>query len=124
MYRTMLQICIGWLAAALTLTGMPAQAGMIGTEQLVATEAHASDLSTVETFVAREDVRAQFEAWGVAPELAAERVAHLSPAELRQLAANIESQPAGGDAIVIIGVVFLVLLILELLGVTNVFTAI
>jgi hypothetical protein len=40
------------------------------------------------------------------------------------LRAQIDSLPAGGDAIAVIGVVFLVLLILELVGVTNIFTKI
>lgn len=124
MRKTILQFLVGWLSAGLMLVGTPVHAGMIGTEQLVASEARASDLATVQAFVARDDVRAQLQAWGVAPELAGERVESLSAAELQELALNIQEQPAGGDAIVIIGIVFLVLLILELLGVTNVFTAI
>lgn len=101
----------------------PALAGMVGTEQLTAADARATQVAQVQDFLARADVRAQLERWGVAPELAAERVAALSNAELQMLAQRISEQPAGGDsALAIIGIVFLVLLILELVGVINVFS--
>ncbi|WP_420468007.1 PA2779 family protein [Panacagrimonas sp.] len=115
---------LGWLAASFMLMGFSAQAGMIGTESLVAEQSREVNLATVDAFMAGEQVQSQLEAWGVESDLAADRVANLSDAELQQLAMNIESQPAGGDAIAVIGIIFLVLLILELVGVTNVFTAI
>ncbi len=115
---------LGFLASCFMLTGMSAQASMIGTESLVAQQSRQADLATIDRFMASDQVRAQLETWGVESELAAERVARLSDAELQQLAMNIQAQPAGGDAIAVIGLVFLVLLVLELLGVTNVFTAI
>ena len=117
-------ILIGWLASALMLVGFPAQAGMVGTEQLVAADARSQNLASVEQFMARQDVRAQFEAWDVAPALAAERVAALSDAELQQLALSIDTEPTGAGALGVIGIVFLVLLILELVGVTDIFKAI
>lgn len=108
----------GWLVASLVLLGSPAQAGMIGTEQLVSSH---SDGLIVTAFVARDDVRAQLEAWGVDPVVALARVDSMTPEELRSLAQGIESQPAGAGALGVIGAVFLVLLILELVGVIDVF---
>lgn len=115
------EVLIGFLMTAMLLSSLPAQAGIVGTEQMLAQESHAQSLSTVQTFVASEQVSAQLATWGVAPDLVAERVAALSESELQQLATTIESQPAGGGALVVVGIVFLVLLILELVGVTNVF---
>lgn len=123
MRTTLRSLLIGWLSVAMMLIGLPAHAGMIGTEQAVAANARAENLATVQTFMAREDVRAQLETWGVESAQATDRVAQLSDAELQQVAMNIENQPAGGGALVIIGVVFIVLLILELVGVTNIFTS-
>ena len=117
-------ILIGWLASTLLLIGFPAQAGMVGTEQLLAADARSQNLASVEQFMARQDVRAQFEVWDIAPALAAERVAALSDAELQQLALNIDAEPAGEGALGVIGIVFVVLLILELVGVTDIFKAI
>lgn len=106
--------------AAMLVASMPAHAAIIGTEQMVTQETRAASLAKVETFMASEQVAAQLEAWGVAPEVVSERVAALSDAELQQLAANMETDPAGG-VLVLIGVVFVVLIILELVGVTNIF---
>jgi hypothetical protein len=53
------------------------------------------------------------------------RVRGLTTAELLALESRIEQQVAGaGDALTLIGAVFLVLLILELLGVTDIFKSI
>ena len=120
---TLRTLLIGWLSVAMMLVGLPARAGMIGTEQAVAATSRAENLATVQAFMARDDVRAQLESWGVESAQATDRVAQLSDAELQQIAMNIESQPAGGGVLVIIGVVFVVLLILEIVGVTNIFTS-
>lgn len=114
---------LGWLTAAFLLTGMSAQAGMIGTEAIVAAQTRDNSLTTVNSFMAREDVQHQLQAWGVEPVMAAERVAQLSDEELQTLAQNIDAQPAGG-VLVVLGIVFVVLLVLELVGVTNIFNRI
>ena len=61
-------------------------------------------------------------AFGVDPENVQDRLDVLTDEELMQLASRLPDMPAGGDSILaLIGVVFVVLLILELVGVTNVF---
>lgn len=114
-------VLVGCLTAAFLLGGVPARAGMIGTESIVSAGARDSSEATVNNFMARTDVQQALQAWGVEPALAAERVARLSDAELQNLAQTIDSQPAGAGVLVVIGVVFLVLLILELVGVTDIF---
>jgi hypothetical protein len=52
---------------------------------------------------------------------ATQRAAALSESELRLIQNKINSLPAGQGALEVIGIVFLVLLILELVGVTNIF---
>jgi len=66
-------------------------------------------------------VRAQLLALGVDPSQVEARVAALTDGELRALAGKVSEAPAGGDALAVIGVVFLVLLILEAVGVIDVF---
>lgn len=97
-----------------------AQVGIVGTEQMVAAPSRADAIDRIETVLASAEVTAQLEAWGVAPELVSERVAALSDMELQQLAATMETDPAGG-VLAVIGVVFLVLMILEFTGVINIF---
>jgi hypothetical protein len=70
-------------------------------------------------------VQSQLQAYGVSREQAKARVAALSDAEAAQLLAQIESLPAGGDLggalISAVLIVFLVLLLTDILGLTKVF---
>ena len=109
-------ICMGFVQAA--------PAAMIGTGYLVDDEARAASLSRVEVLLARADVAAQLEAYGVGKEQVAERLNGLSTAELLELEGKIDEQIAGGDILAVIGIVFVVLLILDLTGVTDVFKSI
>jgi len=115
---------IVWLVcvAVLNLSSpLVAQAGIVGTLQAVEASSRATDLATVDAALARDEVRAQFAALGVAPEQVEARVAALTDAELRTLAGQMADLPAGGDALAVIGIVFLVLLILEAVGVIDIF---
>jgi hypothetical protein len=99
-----------------------ARAAMVGTLQAVeAGSSRAADLSTVTAALARDQVRAQMLALGVDPAAVDARVARLTDAELRTLAERMDTLPAGGDALAIIGIVFLVLIILEVVGVIDIF---
>ena len=100
---------------------MVANAAMIGTLQAVESGTRAHDLATVNASLAREDVRQQFVALGVDPAQVETRIAALTDAELSRLAGQMSEMPAGGDALAVIGIVFIVLLILELTGVIDIF---
>jgi hypothetical protein len=115
---------IVWLVCVAVLNlGSPlvAQAGIVGTLQAVETSSRATDLAKIDAALARDEVRSQFAALGVAPEQVEARVAALTDAELRTLAGQMADLPAGGDALAVIGIVFLVLLILEAVGVIDIF---
>jgi hypothetical protein len=98
-----------------------AQAALVTTLQAVEASTRAQDVATVNAALAREEVRAQFEALGVEPAQVEARVAALTDAELRTLAGQMADMPAGADALAVIGIVFLVLLILEAVGVIDIF---
>ena len=106
------------MAAVLILSlvlPLPAQAGMVATESALERE-------RIATLLERADVRAQLEAYGVAPGEVTARVAALSDAEAAQLAARIRELPAGGVGIIGAAlIVFLVLLLTDILGYTKVF---
>ena len=69
----------------------------------------------------RSPFRARLVSLGVDPDQARARVAALTPAEALQLQNRIDALPAGAGALEVIGIVFLILLILELTGITNIF---
>ena len=111
------------LCLAMLNLGSPpvAQAELVTTLQAAAATTRTQDLATVNAALAREEVRAQFEALGVEPAQIESRVAALTDAELRTLAGQMGDMPAGADALAVIGIVFLVLLNLEAVGVIDVF---
>lgn len=61
------------------------------------------------------------EALGVAPQTARQRVAALTPAERTELARRLERLPAGGDPVGALVFVGLVLLLTDVLGLTDVY---
>jgi len=112
------------LVLSISLLGVPAVglSAPIGTDTLVQLDQRGELLSRIQTQLTRDDVRAQFLERGVAPTEVDARIAALSTEELQILSAQLDELPAGGSLLAVIGVVFVVLLILDLTGVTNVFT--
>lgn len=118
------QVCVYALCVALLNLGSPqvAQAALVGTSQAIAAmDTRAADLERVSATLARAEVREQLLAQGVDPAAVEARVARLSDAELRSLADRIGQDPAGGDVLALVGLVFVVLIILELVGVIDIF---
>jgi hypothetical protein len=101
-----------------------AQAGFIPTETLLSAQASQDGLSQLNEALARDEVRGELLRLGVDPEQVGARLAALTPDEVRQLQQHIDQLPAGAGLLEVIGVVFLVLLILELVGVINIFNKI
>jgi hypothetical protein len=100
-----------------------ALAGIIATPAAIAAQENHDSLSHLKELLAREDVRGQLMQLGIDPGVAEQRVNALTPSEIAQLQPQLDSLPAGGDGLLaVIGVVFIVLLILELTGVINIFT--
>jgi hypothetical protein len=107
----------------LLFTGVPLQAyaGVIGTDQAIAAGQHAQRIERLQEILSHEEIKQELVLRGVDPVYANERVAALTQEELASLAGQIDNLPAGGDAIAVLGVVFLVLLVLEVVGVINIF---
>jgi len=101
-----------------------ATAGVISTQQYLAAVDRDAALARIDAVLARAEVRDQLERLGVDGVAADERIAALTDQELQQLATDLENLPAGGDLLGVVGVVFLVLLILELVGVIDIFNRI
>lgn len=119
-------VVVSVLGAMLTLaaTPLPASAGMIDTGSALETQSRQATLEDLQGLLAREDVRAKLQTLGVDPAAAERRVASMTPEEVSALQQRIDELPAGAGALEVLGVVFLVLLVLELVGVTNVFSGI
>jgi Family of unknown function (DUF6627) len=98
-----------------------ARAGVIGTQEYLTSLDRAAAIERIDAVLARDEVRQQLEHYGVDPAAATERVAALSDEELQTLANDLDNLPAGGSLLGVVGIVFIVLLILELVGVIDIF---
>jgi hypothetical protein len=108
------------------LSARPALASMVGTDTVVNGAPASEHRARLEAFLAREDVRAQMEAFGVSPEEAQARVTSLSDEEVAHVGGRLDELPAGGSfagfMLTITLVLILVLFITDLIGWTDVFT--
>ena len=116
------------LAVSMVIASGPltlAHATMISTDQIIEESSTVEDRARVMEFLTREEVRQELEALGVNPDEAMQRATTLSDREIRQIAGQLEKLPAGQSAVgAVVGaivLIFLVLLITDLLGLTDVF---
>ena len=102
-----------------------AQAGLVTTEQVAASEGIRSATAQrdyVNTTLARADVAAGLQERGVSLDQARARVAALTDDEVAVVAHTIDTAPAGAsDVLGILLTIFVVLLITDILGFTKVF---
>ena len=102
-----------------------AKAEMIDTGTIVTRVNQQNARARVLSFLDRQDVQQAMVEQGVAPEEARQRVAALSDAEVMRISQVMDQLPAGGDAfgtvVVVSLVVFIILLITDIAGLTHVF---
>jgi len=115
--------CVALVSLGIVSLGLqaPAVAGVVSTAEAVAAARGENPRAVVDAAMARADVQGKLAELGVDAAAIEGRLAALSEQEVAKLAAEIESAPAGGDALAVIGIVFVVLIILELVGVIDIF---
>lgn len=114
---------------ALALTLLPAtpafaDVGMLDTGSMIQ-QARADDTrAQLLEQLNDAEVRAQLVEMGVDPQRAQERVARLTDDELAQLEAHMETDPVGavGSVLGAVAIVFVVFVILDAVGVTDIFS--
>lgn len=110
----------------LSIVVAPVQASLVGTADVLTVQENADARLKVVRFLEREDVVQHFHALGVDMEEAQARVDTMTAEEINLLSNHIDQMPAGGDALgFIVGVAFVafvVLIITDIIGVTDVFT--
>ncbi len=111
--------------SAFTIISAPAHAVMINTAEILKQKQQDLTRERLHILLDRSEVRKHLETWGVNPEEAKARVDSLTDQEIAKIAARIDQLPAGGDGFgVIVGaavLIFLVLLLTDILGVTDIF---
>lgn len=105
----------------LLLPVAPVHAALIGTDQIVNSAQVAQSRDHLRVFLQRQDVRNMLQQRGVNADAALLRVDAMTDAEVQSVAAQIDKLPAGGDVLGTIVLVFFVLLVTDILGLTKIF---
>jgi hypothetical protein len=110
-------------ASLISLGTVQSAAGeIVSTESAIQLQQRSTQVERISSIFAQQQVRDQLQRLGVDPVAAEQRVAALSDSELQALDQRISEMPAGaGGALEVLGIVLLVLLVLELVGVTDIF---
>ena len=112
------------LMVTLSLPYQSALAALVGTEELMGSQKATEARAYIASVLAREDMQKALIARGIDPIEAQARVGTLTDQEAIQYANTMEQLPAGGVIGYIVGLavlVFLVLLVTDILGYTDVF---
>ena len=96
---------------------LPSQGAMLATDSALG----ASQRDDIHRLLERADVQSRLESYGVKAEDVKARVASLTDAEVAELAAKIDSLPSGGNIIGALVLIFVILLITDILGLTKIF---
>ena len=91
-------LCSFLVIAMAMLPFQSGQAGMIGSDAIVASAASQADRNTVSNFLNRAETASQLQSLGVDGKSARERVAAMTDAEVASLAGKINSLPVGADS--------------------------
>jgi hypothetical protein len=126
MNSTLLRCIARLLVVSMIVFSFPlgsAHAGMIGTETAQQADEMPALRARVQAFMERGDVQAQMQQLGVDGNAAKARAQSLTDAEVRQIAGKLDQLPAGAGAdwLGVVLVIFVVLLITDLLGLTKIF---
>ncbi len=114
---------VSWVTlwAFFGMISLPVQASMVTTSQLVQQAQAGLEKDNIQNLLARVELRDQLSAMGINVVAADLRVAQLTNAEVAQLNARIDQLPAGSGPLEIILVVFILFVITDMLGATDIF---
>jgi len=115
-------ICTTLTVAMLGLgVNTTATAAMVTTEDLVTAKELNLKRDHIRDWLVRDEVRDQLIVHGVDPSQARDRVASMTDSEVVSVAGKIDELPAGGGGLELVLIIFLVLVITDILGITDVF---
>nr|WP_295710335.1 PA2779 family protein [uncultured Halomonas sp.] len=117
------------LIAALVITSLPVAAApaapqsmdLVSTQSVLSADRVGADRERINEILARADVQDQLLKQGVDLDEVDARVAALSDAEAQQMAEQLEQLPAGAGVVGALFAVFIILLVTDILGLTDVY---
>jgi len=103
------------------LPATPVMAGMLDTNTLITAAGADADRAALVQRLASEEFRSALARMGVDPADAQVRVDRLTPTQIADLNARLDQVPAGAGALEVVLIVFLVFVITDALGITDIF---
>lgn len=98
-----------------------AQAAMIANDQVINQVQQLNSKAELMHFISRADIQQQLLDMGVSTEDIEARINMMTDQEVAQLNQQLEDLPAGGDVLGVILIVFIIFVITDLMGATNIF---
>lgn len=99
---------------------LPAQAALIGNEQLI-NQQQAQSRDSLQQILNQQSARQQLQALGVSPDQIKNRINSLTDSELARINRHVDSLDAGGNILGILLVIFIVFVITDVIGATDIF---
>jgi len=97
-------------------------AAMVTTNNAIQIQQIQMDRTEILDLFAQENLRDQLTQMGVDPDKAADRIANMTDVEIAQLNDRLKDMPAGQDFVGVLLIVFIVFVITDVIGATDIFT--
>lgn len=123
-FTRLLALLLSALTLFISLQSSVAQAAVVSTQTLLQEQQTQFDRAQLRALLEREQAVEALQSLGVDPEMVQDRVASMTAEELAQFNQQVEQMQAGGSALGVVVLVFLILILLDLLGATDIFPAI
>ena len=117
--RRPIAVLLSLLLALMPL--LPAQAAMIGNQQIINQSQSQQTRGSLQQLLAQDTARQQLQAWGVNPEQIQNRIDSLTDSELARINQQVDTLDAGGNVLGILLVIFIVFVITDVIGATDIF---
>lgn len=112
------------LSALLVWSGVlvgSANAGVVSSSEMLVEQHQFEDKQAIKTFLDREDVKQQLVELGVSPSDVDSRIDAMTAGELAELNANLHDAPAGAGVLGVVLTIFIVFVITDVIGATDIF---
>ena len=115
--KTFSKPIVSLVIACMLLLPFSAQAGMISTDQAIASAQDLTNRDRVQDFFNRSDVATKLESMGLTAGVAQDRVKAMTQDEINRIANKIDSVPAGGwyvggGGVIVVGIVAVIAMFL------------
>lgn len=98
-----------------------ANAAVVSTSDMLVEHQQFENKQAVKDFVNRDDVKQQMLELGVSPQDVDSRIDGMTASELAELNANLQDAPAGAGVVGVVLTIFIVFVITDVIGATDIF---